>query len=330
MRPNRKMALIVSLCLLCGCGGERSLAVVKIDGSSTVFPITEAVAEEFQKANPNIRVTVGISGTGGGFKKLAAGEIDLCDASRAITSEEIEACEAAGMDPLQLVIAIDGIAVVVNPENDWVDELTVDQLKEIWRPESGIHLWSDLNPGWPSEEINLYAPGTDSGTFDYFTSTIVGQEKESRSDFTASEDDNVIVRGVEADRYALGYFGFAYYETNQDRLKVLAINSENGPVRPSSETIRSKAYVPLSRPLFIYIANSSLARSEVVTFADFYLDHVSALSAEVGYIPVEEEVLLENRRRVNEANATQGLLLGEQNLSVEKRLGSSVFAFHQE
>lgn len=292
------VAILAAVCLCSGCGGERTTSVVKVDGSSTVFPITEAVAEEFLKTNPDIRVTVGISGTGGGFKKLAAGELDLCDASREITAEEVEACKAAGIEPLQLVIANDGIAVVVNPENDWVDQLTVDQLKEIWRPESAIEKWSDLNPEWPNEKINLYGPGTDSGTFDYFTSAIMGEAKSCRSDYTASEDDNVIVRGVEADRYALGYFGFAYYETNQDRLKVLAIETEEGPVKPSFETIRLNTYRPLSRPLFLYVSQASLSRDEVAKFVDFYLDQVPDLATEVGYIPVQADVMAENRERV--------------------------------
>lgn len=296
------VAFIAMVCFLGGCGSSQSTTVVRVDGSSTVFPITEAVAEEFQKSNPAVRVTVGISGTGGGFKKLAAGELDVCDASREITESEIDACQTAGIEALQLVVAIDGIAVVVNPENDWVDQLTVDQLKEIWRPQSGINLWSDLNPDWPAEKINLYGPGTDSGTFDYFTSAVVGEAKASRSDFTASEDDNVIVRGVEADRYALGYFGFAYYDMNQDRLKLLGVETENGTVKPSFETIRSNEYQPLSRPLFIYVANASLSRTEVMEFVDFYLENVNALAVEVGYIPVQEDVLVENRKRVKQGN----------------------------
>lgn len=293
------VAFVATLCVYSGCSGEhQSASIVKVDGSSTVFPITEAVAEEFLRTNPDIRVTVGISGTGGGFKKLAAGELDLCDASREITPEEIKACRQAGIEPVRLIIANDGIAVVVNPGNDWVDQLTVDQLKEIWRPESGIEKWSDLDPKWPNEKINLYAPGTDSGTFDYFTSAIMGEAKASRSDFTASEDDNVIVRGVEADRYALGYFGFAYYETNQDRLKLLAIDTDEGPVKPSFDTIRLNTYRPLSRPLFLYVADTSLSRAEVAKFVDFYLEQVSGLATEVGYVPVQENVIVENRERV--------------------------------
>ncbi len=298
---SSKFATVAWLAVLCsfsGCSGDRSSSVVKVDGSSTVFPITEAVAEEFLKTNPDIRVTVGISGTGGGFKKLAAGELDLCDASREITPEEVETCRTAGVEPVQLVIANDGIALVANPDNDWVDQLTVEQLKEIWRPESAIEKWSDLNPEWPDETITLYGPGTDSGTFDYFTSAIMGEAKACRSDYTASEDDNVIVRGVEADRYALGYFGFAYYETNQDRLKLLAIETKDGPVLPSFETIRLNTYRPLSRPLYLYVSQASLSRDEVAKFVDFYLEQVAELVTEVGYIPVQSGVIAENRERV--------------------------------
>ena len=270
---------------------------VNVDGSSTVFPITEAVAEEFRAERPNVRVIASRSGTGGGFKKFSSGEIEICGASRPIKDTERQACEEAGVDYVELEVAFDGLAVVVNPANDWCDCLTVDQLKAIWQRDSAASRWNDLNPEWPDEEIELYGPGTDSGTFDYFTEVIVGEVGSSRGDYTQSEDDNVLVTGVAGDEFALGYFGLAYFEENKERLKLLAVDPGDGNcVQPTMETVRSNAYTPLSRPLFIYVRKASLDREEVRSFVEFYLSKVGSLVPEVGYVPVSEEVEQENRR----------------------------------
>lgn len=269
--------------------GSKLAGSVKVDGSSTVFPITEAVAEEFRGLSPDVKVTVGISGTGGGFKKFAAGETDISNASRKIKDPEKEACAKNGIEPIELKVAYDGLAVVVHPKNTWVDSLTVEQLRLIWQPESTVTTWSDVNPDWPAEKIKLYGPGTDSGTFDYFTEAINGKEKVSRPDFTASEDDNVLVGGVESDKNALGYFGYAYYAENKNKLKLVAIDGGKGPVRPSPETVRDGSYFPLARPLFIYVKKESLGRPEVAAFARFYLEHAEQMVTEVKYVPVKPE-----------------------------------------
>lgn len=295
------VALLVGLPLVIGCGRQQS---IKIDGSSTVFPISEAIAEEFREERPNVRVTVGLSGTGGGFKKFTAGEIDICDASRAIKPEEAKALEAAKVDYTELSVAFDGIAIVVNPANDWCDTLTVEQLASIWRPldDSPVMKWNELNPEWPDEEIKLYGPGTDSGTFEYFTEAIVGEAKSCRSDFAASEDDNVLVTGVAEDKYSLGYFGFAYYAENADKLKLLGIaQGEAEAVEPSIETIRSNAYAPLSRPLYLYVRNDLLPKPEGLEFVEFYLKEAGKMSGEVGYVPVSDEVAAENQKRFDAA-----------------------------
>lgn len=284
-----------------GTVGDTLSGRVRIDGSSTVYPISEAVAEEFRSAQPNVQVTVGFSGTGGGMKKFVAGEIDLCDASRKIKDKEAQACKEQGVDFIELEVAFDGLAVVVHPENDWCDCLTVAKLKELWRPESGVKKWSDLDAQWPDEEITLFGPGTDSGTFDYFTKAIVGEEKASRADYTASEDDNVLVTGVQSDRYSLGYFGYAYYAENKNKLKLVGVDGGNGCARPSLETVRDNSYAPLSRPLMVYVRMSSLARPEVAALVDFYLDNAATLAKDVGYVPVSDEVMKKNLELV-EAN----------------------------
>lgn len=297
------------LAALGGCGSRQSIpgdanqvtGTVKVDGSSTVYPITEAVAEELRSVHPDIQVTVGISGTGGGMKKFTAGEIDICDASRAIKQKEADKCAAKGVKFIELEVAYDGLAVVINPENDWCDCLTVEQLRELWRPESAVKKWSDLNPAWPQEEIRLYGPGTDSGTFDYFTKAIVGEEKASRADYTASEDDNVLVTGVMNSRYALGYFGYAYYSENKDKLKLLAVNGGDGCTKPSMETVRSLTYKPLSRPLFIYVRTESLEQPAVINFVKFYLKTADQLATEVGYVPVSDQAAEKNQRILSEA-----------------------------
>ncbi|HXF73407.1 MAG TPA: PstS family phosphate ABC transporter substrate-binding protein [Actinomycetota bacterium] len=273
-----------------GDGGSGLAGTVVADGSSTVFPITQAVAEEFTSRHPGVEVSVGVSGTGGGFEKFCAGETDLQDASRPIEPEEERACEANGVRYVQLEVALDGLSVVVNPANDWAECLSVEQLKAIWEPGSRIDDWSEVpGAGFPSHPLTLYGPGTDSGTFDYFTDVIVGEEGASRSDYTASEDDNVLVRGVEGDEGALGYFGYAYYEQNRDGLRVLAIDGGDGCVEPTRETIQSGEYAPLSRPLFVYVSEAALSKPQVVAFVDLYLHLAPDLVPQVGYVNVHEE-----------------------------------------
>jgi phosphate transport system substrate-binding protein len=297
MNTNRiaGLALPLLLAALTACGGEQGriesesglTGTVRIDGSSTVFPVTEAVAEEFQIENRAVRVTVGISGTGGGFKKFCAGETDISDASRRIKDSELEACQAAGIEPKEIVVAYDGLAVMVNPANDFAACMTVDELKRIWEPGSTVATWQDVRPEWPVEEIKLYGPGTDSGTFDYFTEAIVGEEDASRPDFTASEDDNVLVQGIAGDPYALGYFGYAYYAENTDKLKLVAIDGGDGCVAPSPETVQSGQYAPLSRPLFIYLSSTAMGRTEVAAFANYYLENAGMLVPQVGYVALD-------------------------------------------
>lgn len=262
---------------------------VRVDGSSTVYPITEAVAEEFIKLHPDVKVTVGVSGTGGGFKKFCAGETDINDASRPIKQKESEACQAKGIEWIELKVAFDGISVVVNPQNDWVECLTVEELKRLWEPASPVKKWSDLRPEWPDEEIRLYGPDTDSGTFDYFTEAIVGEEDASRADYTASADDYMLVHGVAWDKYGLGYFGYAYYAENTDKLRAVAIDAGEGCIAPSPETIEGGKYKSLSRPLFIYVSKEALQRPEVEAFVRFYLTEGVALILEVGYVPLGDE-----------------------------------------
>jgi len=266
----------------------RADGVVKIDGSSTVYPITEAVAEEFQKST-GTKVTVGISGTGGGFKKFSRGETDVQDASRPIKPEEAKAAKEGGVEYLELPIAYDALTVVVNSKNDWVDSIKVSELKKIWEPEAQgkIKKWNQIRPEWPDKEIKLYGAGSDSGTFDYFTEAVNGKSKASRGDYTASEDDNVLVQGVEGDKYAMGYMGYSYYAAHQKRLKALGIewDTKNKPSsKPSEETVLAGTYNPLSRPLFIYVNVKSLTKPEVKKFVEFYLANVDRLTREVKYI----------------------------------------------
>ncbi|MBL6449676.1 PstS family phosphate ABC transporter substrate-binding protein [Fulvivirga sp. 29W222] len=264
---------------------------VKIDGSSTVYPITEAVAEEFRAEQPDIQVTVGVSGTGGGFKKFCRGEIDINDASRPIKDKEKTACSGENIDFVELTVAYDGLAVVINPENDWVDHFTVEELKKIWEPaaQGAITKWSQIRPEWPDEEFSLYGPGVASGTYDYFTEAIVGESGASRGDYTASEDDNVLVQGIAGDKNAIGFFGLAYFEENQDKLKLIAVKHEGEPVLPSLETVKSGEYAPLSRPIFIYINRGAADRPAVKAFVDFYLEVAPELVQDVGYIPLPNE-----------------------------------------
>ncbi len=259
--------------------------VIEADGSSTVFLITQAVAEEFMKINPSIRINVGISGTGGGFKRFVKGETEIQSASRPITPSEMELARKNGIEYLELKVAYDGIAVVVHPDNWWVDCLTIEELKRIWMPGSTVFKWKDVRPAWPDEPIRLYGPGTDSGTFDYFTEVVVGKAKASRTDYTASEDDHWLVLGVAGDRLSLGYFGYAYYAANADKLKIVPIDATGGPVEPTYETILGGRY-PLSRPLFIYVNKAALRRPEVRSFVEYYLKNAFRIVAEVGYVPL--------------------------------------------
>ena len=315
--------------LATGCGGDGEQpegglsGTVRVDGSSTVFPITEAVAEEFQMQHPDVRVTVGISGTGGGFKRFTVGETDISDASRPIAAAEAEQAAANGISYIELPVAFDGLSVLVNPRNDFVDSLTVEELKRIWQPENPVSRWNQVRPSWPDREIHLYGPGTDSGTFDYFTLAINGKEKASRPDFSASEDDNVLVQGIAGDRDALGYFGYAYYVENQDRLKLVPVDGGKGPVAPSAETINNGEYSPLSRPIFIYVSGQAAERPEVQAVVRFYLEHAAALSAQVGYIPLPERVYELARQRFEQRRT--GTVFG----SEEARVGVSLEALLQ-
>ncbi|MDK2824317.1 MAG: phosphate transport system substrate-binding protein [Clostridia bacterium] len=271
---------------------------IKIDGSSTVFPITEAMAEEFTKLHPDVRIPVGISGTGGGFKKFVVKETAISDASRPIKDKEAAAAKENGVEYIELTVAYDGLSVLVNPANTWVDSLTVDELKKIWGPESTVKTWKDVRPEWPAEEIKLYAPGTDSGTFDYFTEEINGKSGAIRQDFTPSEDDNVLVQGIAGDKNALGFFGFAYYIENKDKLKAVKIDSGQGPVGPSFETIADGSYTPLSRPIFIYVNKAELKRPEVKEFVKFYMENAKELVPQVGYVALSDDKYAENLKKI--------------------------------
>jgi phosphate transport system substrate-binding protein len=300
---NRKSLALLSLSgllALAACSGEQAAApteagvarlsgTVSIDGSSTVYPVTEAVAEEFLTVEPGVRVTVGVSGTGGGFKKFAAGEIDINDASRPIKDSEAAEARSHGIDYLEIPVAYDGLSIIVNPENTWVDHLTVAELQQIWQPGSTVDSWDDIRPEWPAEPIRLYGPGTDSGTFDYFTEAVNGEAGVSRPDYTASEDDNVLVQGITGDKYSLGFFGYAYYLANQTRLKLVPVDGGNGPLLPNEQTIQDGSYSPLSRPIFIYLNKTGAAKPEVRRFVEFYLEIAPQLVHEVGYIALPAE-----------------------------------------
>ena len=270
------------------------LGEIASDGSSTVGPLTQAVAEEFNAQAPNVQISVDISGTGGGFERFCAGETDVQNASRAIEEDEIASCAENGVDWYEFEVAYDGLTIVTNPENTWLTCITTDQLKQLWQKESPANTWADLNPDYPADTINLYGPGTDSGTFDFFVETILGED-EIREDFTPSEDDNVLVEGVAGDVNALGYFGLAYYEANQDSLNALAVDNGDGNcVTPSAETVQDGTYAPLSRPLYVYVTAESLQRPEVQEFVRFYLSEAPALAAEVGYVASPDETYAED------------------------------------
>ena len=321
--PSTRLAYSVSILALASslaaCGGtatdtaegeaatgEGVTGEVQIDGSSTVFPISEAMAEEFMAANPGSQVTIGVSGSGGGFKKFCAGETDISNASRQIKDEEIANCEAAGVEFIEVPVAYDGITIVTNPENDWAQCLTVEQLNTAWSPdaEGSVSTWDQVDSSFPDEPLELYGPGTDSGTFDYFTDEVNGEEGASRGDYTASEDDNVIVTGVSNSSGGMGYFGYAYFEENQGTLKAVDIQNEDGEcITPSFESIADGSYNPLSRPLFFYV-NKAAYDSEptVKAFVDYKLDPANGeLVADAGYITLPDEDLAASKSRVDEA-----------------------------
>jgi|CXWL01.1.fsa_nt_gi phosphate transport system substrate-binding protein len=289
-------SLIMSVLLTAGIAFPALAAdIIKVDGSSTVFPITEAVSEEFGKIGGG-KVMVGISGTGGGFKRFCRGETDISDASRPIKDKEKVACKESSIQFIELPVAYDGLAVMVNPKNTWADHLTVAELKKIWAPESQgvVTKWSQVRDGFPDEPISLFGPGTDSGTFDYFTEAINGKSGSSRGDYTASEDDNVLVEGIATEKGALGYFGIAYYEQNKDRLKIVPVDdgkssNGDGPIEPSTETVMDGTYQPLARPIFIYVSVASAQKENIRKYVEFYLDNAPGLVEEVGYIPLQDE-----------------------------------------
>jgi phosphate transport system substrate-binding protein len=260
---------------------------IRLDGSSTVFPISEAVAEEFGAQEKAVRVTVGTSGTGGGFKKFCAGEIDINDASRKIKPNEEQECKSKHIKYIELSIALDGLAVVVHPSNSFLSKITISDLKKMWEPASSVKLWSDVNPAWPKEKIFLYGPGPDSGTFDYFTETVVGKAKSSRTDYTASEDDNILLKGVAATRFGLGYFGHGYYMANKTKVKALAVDGGKGAVEPTDANVGNGTY-PLSRPLFIYVNAASAVKPQVDAFVKFYLNNAKTLAHETGYVALND------------------------------------------
>jgi len=274
-------------------GAAAQAQVVKVDGSSTVYPVTEAVAEEFQKANRGLKVTVGVSGTGGGFKKFCRGETDISNASRPISRSEMEDCKKLGIEYYELPVAFDALTVVINPRNTWLRQATVAEMKKLWEPaaQGKVMRWNQVNPQWPDQPIKLFGAGSDSGTFDYFTEAIVGKSKSSRGDFTASEDDNVLVQGVAGDVNAIGYFGYAYYAENQARLKALPIAPAEGKpgVAPSEQTVLNGTYQPLSRPIFIYVSAKSMAKPEVKRFVEFYMAQGAKMAKEVKYVPLPAE-----------------------------------------
>ena len=293
MKVSKIAALVIAIAGTGVMSATSFAQIVKVDGSSTVYPITEAVAEEFQKSKKNaIKVTVGISGTGGGFKKFCRGETDVADASRPILKKEMDDCKAAGIEYIELPVAFDALTVVINPKNTFLKSISVDELKKMWEPaaQGKITKWNQINPAWPDAPLKLFGPGADSGTFDYFTEAIVGKAKSSRGDFTASEDDNVLVQGVSRDVNALGYFGFSYYVENKDKLKAVAIIEKPGKpaVEPSFEAVVKGTYQPLARPIFIYVSAKSLAKPEVKEFVQYYLTNGAKLAKEVKYVPLPD------------------------------------------
>ncbi|HEY8267663.1 MAG TPA: PstS family phosphate ABC transporter substrate-binding protein [Xanthobacteraceae bacterium] len=316
--------LISALTLAAATSAASAQTIIAVDGSSTVFPITEAMAEEFQKANPGLKVTVGIAGTGGGFKKFCRGETDISDASRPIKKSEADDCKKNGIQYIELPVALDALAVMVNPKNTWVDALTVAEMKKMWEPEAQgkITSWKQIRASFPDAPLKLFGPGVDSGTYDYFTAAIVGKEHSSRGDFTASEDDNVLVQGIAGDVNAMGFFGLAYYIENKAKLKAVPIklNDTAKGVLPAVETAKDGTYQPLSRPIFIYVSTKSLDKPHVAKFVEFYMDPKNAtkLVAEVGYVPLPEAALKAFRERVTKRMVGTGFTGSKIGVSVEE------------
>jgi len=297
--------LLVTSLISCGnpakkeANSQSLTGQISIDGSSTVYPITEAVAEEFRVNQPNVNVTIGVSGTGGGFQKFSRGETAISDASLTIKDKEIAACAENNITYIELEVAYDGLAVLVNPENTWVDSFTSEELKKIWEPaaQGKIMKWNQIRSEWPNEEIHLYGPGVASGTFDYFTEAINGKSGSSRGDYTASEDDNVLVQGIAGDKYSLGFFGLAYYAENKEKLTLVGVHNGESVVKPTLETVSNGTYKPLSRPLFIYINSAAIKKPEVVSFVEFYLENAAKLSEEVGYIALPAELYAKQKEK---------------------------------
>ena len=321
----QKVALgLVGILLVIIAWGCTRGTILKLDGSSTVFPVSEAMAEEFQKQHREFRVTVGISGTGGGFRKFCNGEIDIAGASRPIKPVEVDACARSGISYIEIPVAYDGLTVIVNQDNDWVDFLTVEELREMWKPGSTIKKWSDIRPGWPARDLVLVGADTDSGTFDYFTKAIVGEEGASRPDYTASADDNVLVQAVAREKRALGYLGFAYFAENATKLTAVPVDPGTGWVTPTSETIMDGSYSPLSRPLLIYVNSRAAQRPEVQDFVRFYLDSENeALIREVGYVPFPERLysIVQKRFEDRVTGSVFGGKGSQVGLSIEDLLG---------
>src|SRR3990170_2092848 len=295
---------ILALAAATGCGGGGGGGAISADGSSTVGPFTTKAAEDFRAENPDVQITVGISGTGGGFERFCAGETDVSDASRAIDEEEAASCEENGIEYVELQVATDALTNVVNVENDWATCLTVEQLNAIWKPGSTVTSWNQIDPSFPDVELKLYGAGTDSGTFDYFTDAINGEEGASRSDYSATEDDNVTVQGVAGDKGALGYFGFSYFEENQDKLKALEVDDGQGCVAPSATTAQDGSYQPLSRPLFMYVKTSSLADSPSLgDFVRYTLENEQTIAQEAKFVPLSQEQIDEQLQKLEGATA---------------------------
>ncbi len=315
MKKQILIILVAVIVLSCGenkkssesSNSEMLSGTIQVDGSSTVFPVTEAVAEEYRTEQPDVKVTIGVSGTGGGFKKFSRGETNISNASRPIKDIEIEACKENNITYVELEVAYDGLAVLVNPENTWVDSFTIEELKKIWEPaaQGKIMKWNQIRPEWPNEEIHLFGPGVASGTYDYFTEAIVGKSGSSRGDFTASEDDHVLVQGIAGDKYSLGFFGLAYYTENADKLTLIGVHNGTEVVKPTLETVSNGTYKPLSRPLFIYVNSTSVKSPEVVDFVNFYLNNAGELAEDVGYIPLPADIYkkqIENFKTFVESN----------------------------
>jgi phosphate transport system substrate-binding protein len=311
MTSTRRSALLAVAALpLIACGGDQRAAGglggrIEIDGSSTVYPVSEAVAEEFGREHGGaVRVTIGFSGTGGGFKRFCAGETQISNASRPMKDSERDLCMQNGIEFVELPVAIDGLAVVVNPQNTFAECITVAELRRMWEPGSRIARWSQVRAGWPDEPLKLYGPGTNSGTFDYFTEAVMGESGASRGDYTASEDDNVLVQGVIGDRSAIGYFGYAYYTENKGRMRAVAVDGGQGCVLPTPATVSGGQYAPLSRPLLIYVSRAALARREVAEFVRYYMESAPELVTEVGYVPLGEAEYRANLSRLEAPGAS--------------------------